>query len=101
MEPIQPIIFYIDRNTPEKYIGCIIEAVRDWRPAFEQAGFKNAIDARLAPTAEEDPDLVFMTVLIRLFHGRYQDEIMLMARLLANRGRVRLLLATSVFSVAC
>ena len=56
VEPIQPIIFYIDRNTPEKYIGCIIEAVRDWRPAFEQAGFKNAIDARLAPTAEEDPD---------------------------------------------
>lgn len=56
VEPIQPIIFYIDRNTPEKYIGCIIEAVREWRPAFEKAGFKNAIDARLAPTAEEDPD---------------------------------------------
>ena len=56
VEPIQPIIFYIDRNTPEKYIDCIIEAVRDWRPAFEKAGFKNAIDARLAPTVEEDPD---------------------------------------------
>lgn len=56
VEPIQPIIFYIDRNTPEKYIGCIIEAVRDWRPAFEKAGFKNAIDARLVPTVEEDPD---------------------------------------------
>lgn len=56
VEPIQPIIFYIDRNTPEKYIDCIIEAVRDWRPAFEKAGFKNAIDARLAPTVEEEPD---------------------------------------------
>lgn len=55
VEPIQPILFYIDRNTPEKYIDCIIEAVRDWRPAFEKAGFKNAIDARLAPTVEEDP----------------------------------------------
>lgn len=55
VEPIQPIIFYVDRNTPEKYIGCIIEAVREWRPAFEKAGFKNAIDARLAPTAQEDP----------------------------------------------
>ena len=30
--------------------------MRDWRPAFEKAGFKNAIDARLAPTVEEDPD---------------------------------------------
>ena len=56
VEPIQPIIFYIDRNTPEKYIGCIIEAVRYLRPAFEKAGFKNAIDARLVPTVEEDSD---------------------------------------------
>ena len=38
------------------YRKSIIEAVREWRPAFEQAGFKNAIDARLAPTAKEDPD---------------------------------------------
>ncbi len=56
VEPVQPIIFYIDRNTPEKYINCIVEAVRDWQPAFEQAGFKNAIDACLAPTAEENPE---------------------------------------------
>ena len=56
VEPVQPIIFYIDRNTPEKYINCIVEAVRDWQPAFEQAGFENAIDACLAPTAEENPE---------------------------------------------
>ena len=56
VEPVQPISFYIDRNTPEKYINCIVEAVRDWQPAFEQAGFKNAIDACLAPTAEENPE---------------------------------------------
>lgn len=56
VEPVQPIIFYIDRNTPEKYINCIVEAVHDWQPAFEQAGFKNAIDACLAPTAEENPE---------------------------------------------
>lgn len=56
VEPVQPIIFYIDRNTPEKYINYIVEAVRDWQPAFEQAGFKNAIDACLAPTAEENPE---------------------------------------------
>lgn len=64
--------------------------MRDWRPAFEKAGFKNAIDARLAPTVEEDPDLVFMTVLIRSSHGRYQDKITLMDRLHANPGPVRL-----------
>lgn len=56
VEPIKPIIFYIDRNTPTKFVNSMIEAVRDWQPAFEQAGFKNAIDACLAPTEVEDPD---------------------------------------------
>ena len=56
VEPVHPIIFYVDRQFPKMYQKCIIEAVREWRPAFEQAGFKNAIDARLAPTPKEDPD---------------------------------------------
>lgn len=56
VEPVNPIIFYIDRNFPKMYRKSIIEAVREWRPAFEQAGFKNAIDAKLAPTPKEDSD---------------------------------------------
>lgn len=56
VEPVKPIIFYVDRNFPKMYQKCIIEAVREWIPAFEQAGFKNAIDARLAPTPEEAAD---------------------------------------------
>lgn len=56
VEPVKPITFYIDRNTPHKYVKCVIDAIKDWSPAFEQAGFKNAIDARLAPTKEENPD---------------------------------------------
>ena len=64
VEPIHPIVFYVDRNFPKMYQKSIIEAVREWRPAFEQAGFKNAIDARLAPTAEEDPDFC-------MFDSRY------------------------------
>lgn len=91
VEPIQPIIFYIDRNTPEKYIGCIIEAVRDWRPAFEKAGFKNAIDARLVPTVEEDSDFSIYDSSYRLFHGKYQGKITPMGQRLANLGPVKLL----------
>ena len=56
VEPVNPIVFYVDRNFPKLYQKSIIEAVREWRKAFEQAGFKNAIDARLAPTPQEDPD---------------------------------------------
>lgn len=56
VEPKNPIVFYIDRNTPKRWIPYFIEAVNAWQCAFEQAGFKNAIRAQLAPTKEENPD---------------------------------------------
>jgi hypothetical protein len=54
VEPQKPIVFYIDPATPKKWIPYLIAGVNDWQGAFEQAGFKNAIYARLAPTKEED-----------------------------------------------
>jgi hypothetical protein len=54
VEPQKPIVFYIDPATPKKWIPYLIAGVNDWQGAFEQAGFKNAIYARLAPTREED-----------------------------------------------
>jgi hypothetical protein len=54
VEPKKPIIYYIDPNTPEKWIPYLIAGVNDWQKAFEKAGFKNAILARRAPTHAED-----------------------------------------------
>ena len=54
-EPRKPIVFYIDRTTPPKWVPYLIQGVDDWNSAFEKAGFKNAISARLAPSPEEDP----------------------------------------------
>jgi hypothetical protein len=54
VEPKKPIIYYIDPNTPEKWVPYLIQGVNDWQKAFEKAGFKNAIIARRAPTKEED-----------------------------------------------
>jgi hypothetical protein len=56
VEPVEPIIYYIDQNTPEKWRQPLIDGVNDWQSAFEAAGFKNAIIGKMAPTAEEDPD---------------------------------------------
>lgn len=56
VEPVKPIVYYIDPATPEKFVPDFIAAVEDWQVAFEAAGFKNAIIAKLAPTPEEDPD---------------------------------------------
>lgn len=55
-EPVEPIIWYIDRGTPTRYIEATREGIEFWEEAFEQAGFKNAIVAKMAPTTEEDPD---------------------------------------------
>ena len=56
VEPIKPIVYYIDRATPKKWRKYIKQGIEDWQVAFEAAGFKNAILAKDPPTAEEDPD---------------------------------------------
>ncbi|MBD8488795.1 zinc-dependent metalloprotease [Echinicola sp. CAU 1574] len=56
VEPKKPIVYYIDPATPKKWAPFIKAGVEDWNAAFEQAGFKNAIQAKYAPTPEEDPD---------------------------------------------
>ncbi|MFN8290693.1 MAG: zinc-dependent metalloprotease [Chitinophagaceae bacterium] len=54
VEPKKPIVFYIDPATPKKWVPYLIQGVNDWQSAFEKAGFKNAIVAKLAPTKDED-----------------------------------------------
>jgi hypothetical protein len=55
-EPVKPIVFYIDPATPAKWVPFIKAGIQSWQPAFEEAGFKNAILAKDAPSKEQDPD---------------------------------------------
>jgi hypothetical protein len=55
-EPVKPIVYYVDPATPKKWVPFIKSGIEKWQPAFEEAGFKNAIIAREAPTSEEDPE---------------------------------------------
>src|ERR1043166_4463653 len=54
-EPIKPIVYYVDPATPTKWVKWIKKGIEDWQPAFEAAGFKNAIIAKEAPSKSEDP----------------------------------------------
>lgn len=56
VEPIKPIVYYLDPATPEKWRPYFKKGVEDWNVAFEAAGFKNAIQAKDPPSPEEDPD---------------------------------------------
>jgi len=54
-EPVQPIVFYLSREIPDKWRPYLKKGVEDWLPAFEAAGFKNAIICKDAPARTEDP----------------------------------------------
>jgi hypothetical protein len=56
VEPVKPIVFYIDPATPEKWRPYLKQGVDDWQEAFEAAGFKNAIFAQGPADPEEDPE---------------------------------------------
>lgn len=53
VEPIKPIVYYIDPATPKQWRKYLIQGVNDWQVAFEKAGFKNAIMGKEWP---EDAD---------------------------------------------
>ncbi len=69
VEPIKPIIYYLDPATPIKWRKYFKMGIEDWNSAFEKAGFKNAIIAKDPPTVEEDPD--FSPEDIRYSTARY------------------------------
>lgn len=54
VEPLKPIVYYIDRAIPQWLQPYIKQSVEAWQPAFEQAGFKNAIRAYLEPEPWND-----------------------------------------------
>ena len=55
-EPKKPIVFYVGRGVPDKWRSYVKQGVEAWQPAFEAAGFKNAIIAKDAPSEAEDPN---------------------------------------------
>lgn len=56
VEPVKPIVYYLDPATPVKWRPYIRQGIEDWQKAFETAGFRNAIIAKDPPTPEEDPE---------------------------------------------
>lgn len=56
VEPVKPIVYYLDPATPERWRPWVRSGIEAWQPAFEAAGFKNAILARDPPSPAEDPE---------------------------------------------
>lgn len=54
VEPLEPIVFYLDPLIPVRWKPYFVRAVEDWQRAFEAAGFCDAIVARDIPGHAEE-----------------------------------------------
>jgi hypothetical protein len=63
-KPVEPIVFWLENSIPVEYREPIREGILLWNPAFEKAGFKNAMVVKQQPDdADWDPaDIRYNTV---------------------------------------
>ncbi|MBN8493840.1 MAG: zinc-dependent metalloprotease, partial [Burkholderiales bacterium] len=55
-DPVKPITYYLGRGIPDRWRPYLKAGVLQWLPAFEAAGFSNAIQVLDAPSPQQDPD---------------------------------------------
>ncbi len=55
-DPVEPLVYYLSPEIPQRWRSYVRAAIEDWQPAFEAAGFTNAIIAKDAPSPQQDPD---------------------------------------------
>jgi len=60
----EPIVFWIENTIPLEYRDAVKEGILEWNKAFEQTGFKDAIEVRIQPdNSDWDPaDVRYNTV---------------------------------------
>lgn len=57
VEPVEPLVYYIDPATPKAYRKYMLAGINNWNKAFEEAGFKNAIQGKEWPINDPTMDL--------------------------------------------
>jgi hypothetical protein len=57
VDPVEPIIFYLDPAIPEPYRTAFREGGNWWAQAFEAAGFSNAFEVRDLPEGADPMDI--------------------------------------------
>lgn len=55
-DPLKPIVYYIDRGTPEPIRSALLEGARWWNQAFEAIGYRNAFQVEIMPEGADSMD---------------------------------------------
>ena len=61
-EAKEPIVYYLDRGTPEPIRSALLDGGRWWNQAFEAAGYKNAFQMKLLPEGADPLDVRYNMV---------------------------------------
>ena len=55
-EAVEPIVYYLDRGTPEPIRSSLLDGARWWNQAFEAAGYRNAFQVEMLPEGADPLD---------------------------------------------
>lgn len=61
-EAIEPIIYYLDRGTPEPIRSALLDGARWWNQAFEAIGFVNAFQVKMLPKGADPLDVRYNVI---------------------------------------
>jgi hypothetical protein len=61
-EAVEPIIYYLDRGTPEPVRSALLEGASWWNQAFEAAGYKDAFQVKMLPADADPMDLRYNVI---------------------------------------
>ena len=61
-EPVQPIVYYMDRGAPEPIKSALMEGASWWNQAFEAAGYKNAFRIEELPEGADPMDVRYNVI---------------------------------------
>jgi len=61
-EAVEPIVYYLDRGTPEPIRSALLDGARWWNQAFEAAGYRNAFQVELLPEGADPLDVRYNVI---------------------------------------
>ena len=61
-EPVEPIVYYVDRGAPEPVRSALIEGASWWNQAFTAAGYKDAFRVELLPEGVDPMDVRYNVI---------------------------------------
>lgn len=61
-DPMEPIVYYVDRGAPELVKQALIEGASWWNEAFEAAGFSNAFMVKELPAGADPLDVRYNVI---------------------------------------